>query len=73
MRVMVLMSCFRYTLISFLQSLTHSSESYPGRTSSSVRFYGNSTFSVPGDLLAPLTGLKNYTIAVYFKEEASNG
>ena len=56
-----------------LQSLAHSLESYPGRTSSSVRFNGNSSFPVPGDLLARLSGLKDYTIAVYFKEEAPNG
>ena len=56
-----------------LQYLTHSEESYPGRTSQSVRFYGNSSFSVPEDLLASLTGLKGYSVALYFKEQSPNG
>ena len=56
-----------------LQSLVQSEESYPGRTSLSVQFYGNSSFSVPEDLLSGLRDLKDYTIAVYFKESAPNG
>ena len=56
-----------------LQDLTHSEESYPGRTSQSVRFYGNGSFSAPADLLAHLTGLRGYTIALYFKEQSLNG
>lgn len=60
---------------SLLQSLVHSGESYPRRTSSSIRFYGNNSFLVPEDLLAGLreVSLKRYTIAVYFKEQVPNG